>query len=61
MTSRTYRESNEEGNEDGADGVGNHPAEQMHEDGADDDAHRTQSVRNNVQEHALHKIGINRI
>ena len=51
--SRTW-EGDEHGDEDGADWVGDHPAEHLHEDGRHDDAHAAQGVRQDVQEHALH-------
>lgn len=46
-----------DGDEHGADGIGDHPAEELHEDGRDDDAHAAQRVRQDVKEDAVHDDG----
>lgn len=44
-------QSDEEGDEDGTDGISNHPVEQVHENGRDDDTHTSKSVSQDVKKH----------
>ena len=53
---RQHTQEDEDGDEDGADGVGDHPAKVLDEDRRDDHAHGTQSVGQDVQEHTLHDL-----
>ena len=50
--SRTW-ECDEHCDEDGADWVGDHPSEHLHEDGRDDDANGSKSVCQDMEEHTL--------
>ena len=50
------RECYQDCNEDRADWVSNHPAKELHEDGADDDTNTSQSVGQDVEEDSLHDL-----
>lgn len=51
-TRRHEPETDEDGDEEGADGVGNHPAEVVDQCGRDDHSHTAQRVSHDVQEDA---------
>lgn len=53
-----HAEGYQDGDKDGADGVGHHPAEEVHQDGGDDDADAAQGVRQDVEENPLHDLGV---
>ena len=48
-----HRHGDQDSDEDGADGIGNHPVEQVHQDGGNDDAHAAKGVGQYVQENLL--------
>ena len=48
----------QDGDENGADGIGNHPVEEVHENGRDDDANAAESVGQDVEENSLHDLRI---
>ena len=48
-----YRKSDEDGNKDGTNRVGDRPIEGPHQDGADNDPDTAQGVGQDVQEYAL--------
>jgi len=51
-----HRQSDQDRDEDGADGVGNHPAEHLHQDRRDNNAEGAESVCEDVEEDALHDL-----
>lgn len=53
-----HAEGDQQRDEYGADGVGPHPAEQVHQDGGDDDADRAKRVGENVEENASHDVRV---
>ena len=66
MNQREHRHQNENGNDEGADGIGDAHVvalgvsgacvSDLDEEGGENDAHRAQRVRQHVQEHAAHVL-----